>query len=283
MTKPAKKIIEQIKILEDRGLQINLSRDFRFLYDTNYYRLAGYFMYFQVDPRNGDNRFKSNTLMQEIKDVYLFDETLRQYLFDSLSVLEIVFRSRLAYEMATRLSHPASYLDPSTYTNYETGVDLVDRIKAELDRSKEPFILHFKNKGHQIPIWAAVEVLGFGTISKMYGALADAEVLKAISTTFSIRYKTSPGLFKQLAVIRNICAHHGRLWNRFLSAPASVPHQISDQVRGFHARSVMTAIKIISYLIIKVDPDSTYVTDLDRFLSSQPLAIRRGLEKPQPL
>ena len=83
MAKPALPIDKQIELLVQRGLPIPLPPDddyeqrkaeyhaaVRLLIDNNYYRLSGYWRYFQVRPGHGDNRFTAGGTVAQITATY---------------------------------------------------------------------------------------------------------------------------------------------------------------------------------------------------------------------
>lgn len=105
-------------------------------------------------------------------------------------MIEVTFRSRLAYFLATELG-PDGYLDSATYIDqvHKASGDLLrdqllDDIGRDLDRSKERFIAHHVNAGETVPVWAAVEAMSFGTVSKMYALLADTGIRTKVSKSF---------------------------------------------------------------------------------------------------
>lgn len=88
----------------------------------------------------------------------------------------------------------------------------------------ELFLKHFKEKHDgNLPIWAYVEVLTISDVSKMYGIL-DTDIQKSIAKEFGYCHNTGNELLAQLlhsvTIVRNICAHGGRLFNRnFIRKP----------------------------------------------------------------
>ena len=93
----------------------------------------------------------------------------------------------------------------------------IETIESEIERSsKEKPIKHYKNKAQKIPIWVAVEVLSFGTISKMYSKWKDKKVKEQVSNSFEIfkNYTNAKDIIKTLSYLRNLCAHQTRIWNR---------------------------------------------------------------------
>jgi abortive infection bacteriophage resistance protein len=110
----------------------------------------------------------------------------------SASILEVTFRSRLAYYMAMAMPIDG-YLDPSFYLDrqaqYGAGAlrdTLIADIADQLRRSKEKFVAHHVAAGEVVPIYAAVEVFSFGTLSKLYGLLAQRDVWTKVSKSFGL-------------------------------------------------------------------------------------------------
>ena len=78
---------------------------------------------------------------------------------------------------------------------------------------------HFKPKADlsdlvaEIPIWAAVEVCSFGTLTKLYSNLKKPYQQK-IARVYSIKCDILDSYLHHLVVMRNCCAHHARLFDR---------------------------------------------------------------------
>lgn len=78
------------------------------------------------------------------------------------------------------------------------------------------FVKHHNEKHNgEYPVWAAVEVLSFGGASKFFKSL-NLELKKAICKEYyhAIPPKYVDGWLHSLSVLRNICAHRARLFNR---------------------------------------------------------------------
>ena len=190
--------------------------------DRNYYRLSGYFRYFQVNPQAGKNRFTPQTTFEKIRSAYEFDQQLAEHPRKGLEEFEVDFRSRLAYYIA-KSSGPESYLTESIYENPGGARPrLLADIQKDLKRSEERFVKHHDAQGASLPVWAAVEVMSLGTSSKMYGLIKDAAgVYKPVAERFEIRDRASRTVFRSMTVLRNVCAHHSRIWNRALDVDSS--------------------------------------------------------------
>lgn len=89
-------------------------------------------------------------------------------------------------------------------------------LKMSFDNSREEYANHFRKKYKEElpPIWVAVELMTLGEISKWYSNLKVEDDKSKISRTFDLTPSDMTSFLKSITVIRNICAHNGRLWNR---------------------------------------------------------------------
>ena len=220
--KPALDISAQIALLASRGLpvpecdRIGLAR---LLTDNSYARLARYWRYQQTDPTHGDKTFTPGVTIGSLAAAYRFDSELRRLMADGLEVFEITLRSRLGYFMAVGGAAYA-YRDPATYLSRRTSgkdprADLLAEIERDLDRAREDFITSVLRTGGTPPLWDAMEVLSLGSVSKMYSLLADQHTRHQVARSFGYpNARFAESVFRSLTVVRNLCAHHARVWNR---------------------------------------------------------------------
>lgn len=288
--KPFLSVDGQLQQLRDRGLMIADAEHTaaqQFLQDHNYYRVSGYFRYFQVDPPSGKNRFRSDTTWEMIQQPYTFDQQLRELLQSGLAEFEIVFRSQLAYLMA-KSGGPVSYLEERTYDNRSGGKPreklLID-IRQDVDRSDERFVKHHSKRGESMPIWAAVEVLSLGTTSKMYGLVTDVEgVYRPLATRFGLSVRASRQVFRSMTVLRNVCAHHGRIWNRCDGIEVETPPPARGKGNpGVHKNTPWAWAMTLGYLVDKTRGDDTYSNSLWDFFDTHPDALVDGMTYPSDM
>lgn len=294
MQKPATSIIEQIELLKLRGFtgadaavgSHEHRRLMHWLMNNSYYRLSGYWRYHQKNPHGGQNWFISGSVT-EVQAAYDFDTGLRSYLSEGLAVIEVAFRSRLAYFIATELN-PVAYLDEQTYVNdvhRATGVkfrdQLLDDVHRDLDRSKERFIAHHVNAGSDVPIWAAVEAFSFGTVSKMYALLADASVRTKMSKSFNVPgHELLESIIRSFVTLRNTCAHHGRVWNRIPDIACPVLKPLKVEAHGTYQQTPWGWIVMVRHLVDQIRGDKQFSADLNHFLQ-QNAELLDGLKYPR--
>lgn len=300
MGKPAISITEQIELLVGRGLAVPLPTDAdweerkaeyhvvaRLLIDNNYYRLSGYWRYFQIAPGRGDNRFTPEGTVARIRSTYTFDHELRSLLMDGLSTLEVTFRSRLAYYIAEQLPTDC-YLDPTSFIG-DCDRDgrvmrdvLIADIGTELSRSRERFVAHHVGKGEAVPIWAVVEVLSFGTISKLYRLLADQAIRTSVSKTFALpNPRFTASLMRSFVVLRNLCAHHSRLWHRVPEVPPPVLNKFKNtDPQLYQTASPWAWFVMLADLVDQIRRDSVFSERLWEHIDSRP-DLRDGYRYPR--
>jgi len=112
------------------------------------------------------------------------------------------------------------------------------KYKQCVKRSQQlAFVQHNLGKYGCLPIWVAVEVFDFGALSKLYEGLTGRSKTK-LAAPFGVDGYVLGSWLRGLNFIRNMAAHHTRLWNCNILDSVSVPasfvqlHQL-DNTRPF--------------------------------------------------
>lgn len=218
---------QQVQLLAQRGMQVGDHIDaVATLQRVNYYRLSGYWYPFRrlVGPVRQDDFFPG-TKLSEVVALYDFDARLRAVTFTALAPIELAIRALLGHELG-RLD-PCAHLDPNrlgptaqTGTNYSEWLGGYQR---ELGRSREDFVAHHSRKyGGRLPVWVAVELLDWGGLARLYG-LAPRSVQDVVANVCGLSGPQLASWLKTLNLVRNACAHHGRLFNRVYTFTPKLP------------------------------------------------------------
>ena len=77
------------------------------------------------------------------------------------------------------------------------------------------------------PIWAIAESMSFGQLSRWYGDTIQ-RVRQQVAQTYGIGERILGPLLRHLAPIRNIRAHHERLWDREFITKLTVPRRLGS-------------------------------------------------------
>lgn len=234
-TKPALSLDEQLTLLEKRGLKIeDRSWAKGHLRRIGYYRLSAYALPLQYpDPlRQAQHLFKPGSSFGLIIRLYEFDRHLRLLTFDAVERLEIAVRGCLSNTLCLGHKDPHWFLKAEHFRSPTYHASLLNRLAEEFGRTPLPpkpkgdvFIRHYYASYQSPPYppsWMLAEALSLGTWSKIYQNLTTANQ-KQIAQYSGQKYDTLENWLRVLSDIRNICAHHGRLWNRAFVSPPLMP------------------------------------------------------------
>lgn len=224
--KPAFTIADQIALLKQRGMLFrNEANAPHFLENISYYRLKGYWWRdMQSDYVN--HTLKPDTYFEDIVDLYNFDRHLRLILFDAIERIEIALRTKMIYQLSVSYGG-LWYLNTSLFQNTTLKLNgiiktvykhTLDELKKEFNRSQEIFIKDHRNRypNQDADAWKILEVASLGTLSKLYKNLSHqlpekATIAKGMG--LNLHSELSSWL-EAIAYVRNIIAHHSRLWSR---------------------------------------------------------------------
>jgi abortive infection bacteriophage resistance protein len=258
------------------------------LRDRGFSRLAGYWRHFEADPVT--HRFAADVSVTDIANVYEFDARLRRILAAGLGVFEVALRSRLGYEIAIA-GDAAIYLEPAAYVTdahvhpapeVPRRQRLVTHLHQELQRSKEQFVLQHTRVGRTPPVWLALEVLSLGSVSKMYRLWADSQVRRQVARSFGYpNPRFAESVFHSLTILRNVCAHHARLWHRtnIQIAPRVLRRLRIDDDQSIYRSTPWAWIVVLGDLVDTIQADTAFSTRLRDHLSAHPQYLA-GLQHP---
>lgn len=246
-----------------------------------YYRLSAYWYPFRKSytPAGQSaavvaDEFHEGTEFSTCLDLYVFDKKLRLLALDALERIEIAVRTEIALLLGARDMHAHRlpiHLD-GDFTRIAEGRDkskhdiFIDKLDKYYRISKEDFVEHFKNKYSEshLPIWIASELWDFGMLSNFLGGMKPADK-DIIARKFNIRNgRVFENWIRGLNIIRNICSHHSRLWNRpFVNIPrlpneGEVPKIDHLRSNRRHLTRVYAAFSIMKYILDGINPSSTW-------------------------
>ena len=218
---------EQLVQLEERGLQIqDRQAALTSLASISYYRLSAYWYPFRLRGADGavTNQLEDGTTFEDVIDLYDFDRRLRLLIMDAIERVEVAVRTRLTYHLAHRYGAFA-HTDRHNFHPGFNHSEWLAKLEAETVRSSDEFIRHYRSKYDgfpTIPIWMLTEVMSLGSLSLLYKGLnnnkkSGVEDKKSIADHFNVHHKRLVSWLHTLTYIRNVCAHHSRLWNRELA------------------------------------------------------------------
>ncbi|WDF33725.1 Abi family protein [Arthrobacter agilis] len=268
----------QVQRHVDRGLELGTTsrKQFAlFLYASNYYRVSGYgHCFYEADT----DVYKAGTSADQLMDIYDHDRTVRNMVLDGIGVVEPTLRSRVAYHVSQVLGGDDGYLredfylpstpepgpqDAKAHSRWKAEVRNRDKVLADFQKLQdrdEIFIQHHINKGAPVPFWAIIEVVSMGTFSRFLRALRDKSVLSPV--TKSLDLEDEPKFLQavqNLAFLRNIAAHHGRIWNRRLDGHVTLPQVALSVKRDYLSpKTPAAALTLLAGLVDQIEGKREY-------------------------
>lgn len=224
-SKPWLNVEQQVAVLESRGLTVaDKQAAMSFLLHVNYYRFSGYCLAFE-DQRHV---LVDGTTFEEIKQTYDFDSKIRDLFTEALELIEIDLRTTTAYSFGETYGAFGHTLSRNFHDRFDYNAnhcDWLSRLNEETERSSELFVRHFSRNYHDypnIPIWVATEIMSFGGVSRMIAGMKKKD-RKKISTEYQLAPRVLSKLTHHFAYVRNLCAHHCRLWDRRWKVKPELP------------------------------------------------------------
>ena len=282
-SKPPLSFQDQITQLEGRSLIIqDPTKATAYLQSISYYRLSAYFLPYQKVK----DTFNPNTTFTQIMQTYMFDKDLRLLVFDCIERLEIAIRTQFIYAMA--LHHNDSHWqdNQALFINpfYNRVGNLVDPYsdlqniisKAKTNRKPEVFIKHYRdnyNSPSNPPSWMCLELLTMGELSHIYRGLRNNSDKKRIASFFDVHHTVFKSWLHTLTYVRNLCAHHSRLWNRDLAIePDRLLKPVGNWVgtRYQNNKRMFYFLCVIKYMLDRANPTNTLTQKIEALFQKYP-------------
>ncbi len=278
-TKPSLSLDEQIAHLRDNGMRVDDEESARYwLTHVSYYRLSAYWLYFEFPKDRPGPRFRPGTTFAGVTALYDFDRKLRRLAMRGSEHIEVALRGSWAYQLG-QLGNGHTYLDADLYEKRGEFHRNLSKLAGEVGWSKETYIKHYRETYDAPalpPVWMVAEMMSFGQLSRWFSNLRDRGLRNRIAQPLGLPETVLVPLIRHVTDIRNICAHHGRLWNRgFLQPPklAQKPvmlHASLNTIGVLNPAKLYNGLTLIGHVVRTVAPESTWRTDLAAHLETHP-------------
>lgn len=301
-TKPHLAFTDQVGLLKSRGLIIEDEAEAEHLLSiVGYYRLSGYWYSYRRQLGGGtrDDNFVEGTTFRQVVRLYDADRRLKLHLLDALERVEIALQVMIGFTLGRRGAYAhldARNLDGrftssgggrrSTYDRW------LQKVLAAQARSSDDFVLHFQRKyDGRLPVWVITEILDFGAMSYLFQGLRSAD-RNEIAARLGVVDARGDGngsavvnWLRVLNYVRNVCAHHSRLWNRNLVdqlAPSqlrAIPelgHLTRRDVRHFRVYSTLC---VTAFLLSRLGHEPGWAQQIRELVSVEFPACGRELRE----
>jgi abortive infection bacteriophage resistance protein len=287
-TKPSLSVQQQIELMKTRGLVIsNEAEAAHYLNFIGYYRLSGYAIPLTLKNQNGTHNFKQGVKFQNILDLYRFDRELRLLVMDAIERIEVAFRACVSNWMCER-GGPHWYFDDSYFCTpsamWEFRRKIMDETGMREDgtaKGRHAFLVHYFTKYSDPPLppsWMLAEILSISTWSKAFENIRLREDRRQISKHFGVDPKVLESWMHCVSYVRNLCAHHSRLWNREFTIRPMIANDFKSQLADnsrFYAQAVIARV-----LLERACPNTKWWERLCDLLANNSFIDRRAMGFP---
>ena len=222
--------------MEKRGLQVpDPDKALHYLKYIGYYRLTGYCLPFQ-DDAEGDHSFVKASF-EDVLKLYIFDRELRIHVLDAMERIEVAFRAAISNTMSLAYgSH--WYLDNhhfgNRYGRKKSRPYHHQKLLKEIDNADSVSLQHYRRiytNPIYPPSWIMIESLSFGSCSMMFAHLGKTQI-RVVSKELGLEPTLLVSWMQELVRLRNLCAHHSRIWNRKFSHTLSSYGKVPKELPG---------------------------------------------------
>ena len=280
-TKTPSNIFEQIELIKLKGISIEddaFAR--RVLTHVYYHRLQAYcFPYEIVGRENIDKSSHSLIFGKSFKHVfklYTFDRSLRLLLLEAIEIVEIALRAHFVQVLAEKYG-PHAYLKPDIFYRQDIYANCIANLDKQLLRNNEALVNNCRanyKKPPYPPIWAVSELLTLGGLSRWLENIKKRQDRQAVAQKLNLDEVVARSFSHHLTHVRNICAHHGRIWNRKFTLTMRLPINpvsLSSQFNKnrFDQRKVFNTLVVLCWCVKTIDPETTWPARLKALLKTR--------------
>jgi len=300
--KPALTLDQLVDRLADRGLAIpDRERATRYLRHLGYYRLSPYTIPFQVT--GADHQFRPDVAFDDVLDLYVFDRSLRLLVLDALERIEVAVRSALTDHMSLTYDDPHWYVDPQHFRDKGKHQRFLGEITKACDeqlgraaeqpgdgivfRSALEHYLTTYGTPKLPPSWLMVETLTIGSLDHLTRNLCRRADKTAIARTVGLNAVLLESWLRTYVRVRNICAHHGRLWNVGLGVYPALPSSSSiswlrdgTAITARRTKQLYPVLVSLQSVLDTISPHSSWAQRLSDLLAEHPHLPLRGIGMP---
>jgi len=267
-----------------------------------YYRLSPYAIPFREDEKS--HNLREGTAFDEVLDLYVFDRALRLLVMDALERIEVAIRATLTDHMSTAYNDPHWYQDPSHFAHKGRHSALLKIIRDTSEgrlhgapELGEGALVHRSALEHYVvtygdpelpPSWLMVETLTIGQLSNVYRNLQSRADRTSIAKNLNLTAPVLESWLQTYVRVRNICAHHGRLWNVGLGVYPVIPTSRSipwltgeGAMAPGSTKRLYPVLVSLQSILDTVSPHSTWAERLHELVSTRPQMNLAGMGIPE--
>ena len=217
------------------------------IFRENYFRFKAYCIPF-FNKANG--KFYDGTTFEDLHGLYCADQKLRDFLIPLLAQLEVRIRATVDNVVTSTTGDPFWHINTDYFKNFSDAERALSKVQQRFKQGQQEFIVHYRERyftkrsykyRRTPPFWIISEIFTLEQLLSVCKSLnekhqklsvsAGKSKLEAAAKPFGIdSYSSLMTNLSCILELRNLCAHHSRLWNRNLKNPAGLKSKHSIKV-----------------------------------------------------
>lgn len=258
---------------------------------VNFHYFLGYARNFRMLADQG--LVANDDVLRRVLTIIDADRELSVVVFDALRKLEWRLRALFVEHHCSVFPSSGCYLDPAHYLVFDTSLPPVpDLLTKHITRSREPYVVEHLGRGEPpgaLPVWAVVDTWSFGALSRVICEAApgatdvgnEVRLWKAVAGSLGVSVPTMMEKLKAATVLRNLVAHHSRLWMRPSTDSPKIPRAFPTSVRyNIHPKSQYGVFLAVGEMLGAPGPGDgqTFLHRVDAVLDAD-AAYKHGITK----
>jgi abortive infection bacteriophage resistance protein len=223
---------------------------------------------------------------------------------DVLERVEVAVRAALTDHMSTSYDDPHWYMDPAHFQHGGRHAGLLkivrdtceERLRGSPDAGEDSLV-HRSALEHYLttygspelpPSWLMVETLTIGQLTSMYRNLGRRSDKTAVARSIGLTAPVLESWMQTYVRVRNICAHHGRLWNVGLGVYPAIPTSPAvSWLKGADAlpersrKRLYPVLVSLQSVLDSVSPHSSWARRLHELINARPPMNLAGMGIPE--
>ncbi len=272
--KPHTTFSAQVDTLKARGLIVDdQEKAIKQLEIIGYYRLSSYFFFLEEKnkDRTRSHKFKKGVSFDDAMRLYVFDQKLRLLVMEAIERIEVSLRSSWAHKMSEEYG-PHPHMDWTLFEDFNEYQESINLLNHDVSPSRtlSTEIRHYFEKYSSPPlppVWMVTSCMNFGELIRWIKNTKSTPIKLYVAKSVGIpNIDLFKGIMRNLQTLRNICAHHNRLWDRRFNTklPFIAKHLVSPMAvaEGNDKREadnrIYNELLILSHMMIKLSPASSW-------------------------
>ena len=237
-------------------------------------------------------------------DLYIFDWALRLLVMDALERVEVAVRAAVTDHMSTTYDDPHWYMDSEHFQHRGKHTGLLNIVRDTCDErlrgspdAGEDSLVHRSALEHYLttygspelpPSWLMVETLTIGQLTSAYRNLSQRADRTAVARSIGLTTPVLESWLQTYVRVRNVCAHHGRLWNVGLGVYPAIPNspavswlEGTDALPERSRKRLYPVLVSLQSVLDSVSPRSSWARRLHELLSTRPRMNLAGMGVPE--